>query len=93
MWIAQYLTGRKQRLKSNNQSSDWLDVEAGVIQGSVLGPILFIIFITDINSYIPPSIQLTKYAYDLSYNDYNVYNDYKDTKDDNTKLAIVGVEK
>ncbi len=92
-WIAQYLTGRKQRLKSNNQSSDWLDVEAGVIQGSVLGPILFIIFITDINSYIPPSIQLTKYAYDLSYNDYNVYNDYKDTKDDNTQLAIDGVEK
>jgi ribonucleases P/MRP protein subunit RPP40 len=88
VWIAQYLTGRKQRVKSNNQYSDWLDVEAGIIQGSVLGPILFIIFISDINSYIPPSIQLNKYADDLG-----SYNDYKDTKDDNTKLAIVGVEK
>ena len=87
-WIAQYLTGRKQRVKSSNQYSDWLGVEAGVIQGSVLGPILFIIFISDINSYIPPSIQLTKYADDLG-----TYNDYKDTKDDNTQLAIDGVEK
>ena len=78
-WIAQYLTRRKQRVKSNKQYSDWLDVEAGVIQGSVLGPILFIIFISDINSYIPPSIELTKYADDLG-----TYNDYKDTKDDNT---------
>jgi ribonuclease P/MRP protein subunit RPP40 len=75
-------------VKSNNQYSDWLDVEAGVIQGSVLGPKLFIIFICDINSYIPPSIQLTKYADDLG-----TYKDYKDTKDDNTQLAIDGVEK
>jgi len=78
-WIAQYLTRRKKRVKSNKQYSDWLDVEAGVIQGSVLGPILFIIFISDINSNIPPSIELTKYADDLG-----TYNDYKDTKDDNT---------
>ena len=87
-WIAQYLTGRKQRVKSNNQYSDWLDVEAGVIQGSVLGPILFIIFISDINSYIPPVIQLIKYADDLG-----TYNDFKDTKDDHTQLAIDGIEK
>ncbi len=75
-------------MKLNNQYSDWLDVEAGEIQGSILGPILFIIFISDINSYIPPSIQLTKYADDLG-----TYNDYKDTKDDNTQQAIDGVEK
>jgi ribonuclease P/MRP protein subunit RPP40 len=75
-------------VKLNNQYSDWLDVEAGEIQGSILGPILFIIFISDINSYIPPSIQLTKYADDLG-----TYNDYKDTKDDNTQQAIDGVEK
>ena len=61
-------------MKSNNHYSDWLDVEAGVIQGSVLGPILFIIFISDINSYIPQSIELTKFADDLG-----TYNDYKDT--------------
>jgi len=58
-WIAQYLPRRKQRVKSNDKFSQWLDVEAGVIQGSVLGPILFIIFISDINSYIPPTIELT----------------------------------
>jgi hypothetical protein len=82
------LTGRKQRVKSNDKFSQWLDVEAGVIQGSVLGPIVFIIFISDINSYIPPTIELTKYADDLG-----AHNNYIDQKDDNIQLAVDGVEK
>jgi ribonuclease P/MRP protein subunit RPP40 len=82
------LTGRKQRVKSNDKFSQWLDVEAGVIQGSLLGPILFIIFISDINSYIPPTIELTKYA-----DDPGAHNNYIDQKDDNIQLAVDGVEK
>ncbi len=78
------MTGRKQRVKSNDKFSQWLDVEAGVIQGSVLGPILFIIFISDINSYI----ELTKYADDLG-----THNNYIDQKDGNIQLAVDGVEK
>jgi hypothetical protein len=42
-WVALYLQGRKQRVLSGSITTDWKNVEAGVIQGSVLGPILFII--------------------------------------------------
>ena len=52
------------RKKTNGkiEYSDWLDVKAGVIQGSLLGLILFIIFISDINEYIPPSIDGGMYS-------------------------------
>ena len=42
-----------------------MDVAAGVIQGSVLGPILFIIFISDINDYMPEGVEMEKYADDI----------------------------
>lgn len=42
-----------------------MKVEAGVVQGSVIGPILFILFISDINKYIPPEVTISKYADDI----------------------------
>jgi hypothetical protein len=64
-WIASYLTSRKQRVKTGQLSTNWLNVEAGVIQGSVIGPILFILFISDINKYIPNDVEIDKYADDI----------------------------
>ncbi len=64
-WLASYLSNRKQRVKINDKETEWKEVVAGVIQGSVLGPILFILFISDINGYLPPGTNLKKYADDI----------------------------
>ena len=57
-WIDAFLTGRTQRVSVRGAKSEVAEVVSGVPQGSVLGPILFIVYINDLPDHVKCSIHM-----------------------------------
>ena len=58
LWFKSYLHDRQQRVIVGGKHSSWGYIRAGVPQGSVLGPLLFLVFINDITSVVNCNIRL-----------------------------------
>jgi hypothetical protein len=57
-WFSSYLTGRRQRVTVLGATSNTLPISSGVPQGSILGPVLFLLYVND----LPDSVTTSKVA-------------------------------
>ena len=65
--LTSYLNDRQQYVDFNGVSSDILGIKYGVPQGSILGPLLFLLYMNDIvNCYVSPNVKFVLYADDTN---------------------------
>lgn len=79
-WISSYLNKRRQFVDVDGHYSDFLPVNSGVPQGSVLGPLLFLIYINDLTACIDESVTIRLFADDCLV--------YKEIKNGNDQVVL-----
>ena len=70
-WINSFMTGRTQQIKIGESISEKKEITSGVPQGSILGPLLFILYTSDVEQWLSQKISVFTYADDtvISYSD------------------------
>ena len=85
--LRDFLNERKQRVILNGQFSTWKNVSAGVPQGSILGPLLFLIYINDLTEGLSTNAKL--FADDTSL--FSVIHDTQTSANNlNKDLEVIG---
>nr|CAD2168006.1 unnamed protein product [Meloidogyne enterolobii] len=64
-FIENFLTKRSFKVKIEKEFSESIQTKSGIPQGSVLGPLLFLIFINDLPNYLPSDVKIKIYADDV----------------------------
>ena len=57
-WISSFLSSRHQRVVVKGEMSKWYPVDSGVLQGPVLGPLLFILYVNDIPDLVNSKVKM-----------------------------------
>ena len=63
-WISLFLSQRSQQVVIDGSTSDSVDVKSGVPQGTVMGPLLFLLFLNDLPQVVDPGTQVHLFADD-----------------------------
>ena len=64
-WIRDFLTGRSHQTRVNGILSGVADIVSGVVQGSCLGPVLFLLYINDLTDIFTDAVTVKLYADDV----------------------------
>ena len=85
--LRKYLENREQIFVLNGQTSEWRKIMSGVPQGSVLGPLLFLIYINDLPDGINSLCQICADHTSLFSKVYDIHNSASKLNDDLEKIS------
>ena len=94
-WIKDFLTGRSHRIVVGHSLSDVAYISSGVVQGSCLGPLLFLLYINDLADLFPDKVTIKLYADDVKLHSsiitkmFNATYDLQDQLEELSKWATV----